>query len=267
MARYLYLRVSTASQGFEQQIQDIKAYGIDPDSVDGIIEEHESGGKSYTDRKFQQLLNRCKPGDTIYAASTDRLGRSFTDMIRLMNDAKERGIVIVACKQNIRLDSDDIGTKILLTVTAIIDEDERKRIKHRTANKKAWQREQIEKHGYFIIENGPNAGERCNYVGSPKFDDMSEAQRSAILAAREASAAARTDAAISWRDSSQAVKFVRRKKAEGWGVAQITEELGKLYDEFLSTDSGANPYATPTGCKPSKGTVSKWCREMNPIAV
>lgn len=261
MARYLYLRVSTASQGFEQQIQDIKAYGIDPDSVDGIIEEHESGGKSYTDRKFQQLLNRCKPGDTIYAASTDRLGRSFTDMIRLMNDAKERGIVIVACKQNIRLDSDDIGTKILLTVTAIIDEDERKRIKHRTANKKAWQREQIAKQGYFIIENGPNAGKRCTYIGSPKWDEMSEAQKSATVAAREASIASKQDAAILWRESSKAYKRAVRKRAEGWSVTQITADLAELYDE--------NPedYGTPTGCKPSKGTVSKWLRGANPIAV
>ncbi len=260
MAQYLYLRVSTASQGFDQQLQDIKAYGINPDSIDGIIEEHESGGKSYTDRKFQQLLNRCKPGDTIYAASTDRLGRSFTDMIRLMNDAKERGIIIVACKQNIRLDSDDIGTKILLTVTAIIDEDERKRIKHRTANKKAWQREQINKYGYFIIENGPNAGERCTYIGNPKWDDMTEAQRSATIAAREASIVAKQDAAILWRESSKAYKRAIRKRAEGWNVTQITADLAELYDE--------NPeaYGTPTGCKPTKGTVSKWLREASPMA-
>ena len=271
MAINIYCRVSTLEQNYDQQMQDIKAYfaahSLKMADVENIVDEHESGGKSYTDRKFQQLLNKCKPGDYIYAASTDRLGRNFIDMMRLMEDAKKRGVIIVACKQNLSLDDDNSMAKIVLAVTAIMDEDERKRIKHRTANKKAWQREQIEKHGYFIIENGPNAGERCNYVGSPKFDDMSEAQRSAILAAREASAAARTDAAISWRDSSQAVKFVRRKKAEGWGVVQITEELGKLYDEFSSTDSGANPYATPTGYKPSKGTVSKWCREMNPIAV
>lgn len=267
MARYAYIRVSTDRQSYDQQIQDIKAYGIDLDTLDGITEEKMTSNKGYEDRAFNSLLKKCKSGDIIYAASTDRIGRDFFDMMKLMKEAAKDGIEIIACKQNLSIARDDVATRIIVAITAIMDEDEKKRIQHRTANKKAWQREQIEKHGYFIIENGPNAGERCNYVGSPKFDDMSEAQRSAILAAREASAAARTDAAISWRDSSQAVKFVRRKKAEGWGVVQITEELGKLYDEFSSTDSGANPYATPTGCKPSKGTVSKWCREMNPLAV
>lgn len=267
MARYAYIRVSTDRQSYDQQIQDIKAYGIDLDTLDGITEEKMTSNKGYEDRAFNSLLKKCKSGDVIYAASTDRIGRDFFDMMKLMKEAAKDGIEIIACKQNLSIARDDVATRIIVAITAIMDEDEKKRIQHRTANKKAWQREQIAKQGYFIIENGPNAGERCNYVGSPKFDDMSEAQRSAILAAREASAAARTDAAISWRDSSQAVKFVRRKKAEGWGVVQITEELGKLYDEFSSTDSGANPYATPTGYKPSKGTVSKWCREMNPIAV
>lgn len=267
MARYAYIRVSTDRQSYDQQIQDIKAYGIDLDTLDGITEEKMTSNKGYEDRAFNSLLKKCKSGDIIYAASTDRIGRDFFDMMKLMKEAAKDGIEIIACKQNLSIARDDVATRIIVAITAIMDEDEKKRIQHRTANKKAWQREQIAKQGYFIIENGPNAGERCNYVGSPKFDDMSDAQRSAILAAREASAAVRTDAAILWRDSSQAVKFVRRKKTEGWGVMQITEELGKLYDEFSSADGSMNPYATPTGCKPSKGTVSKWCREMNPIAV
>lgn len=272
MAINLYLRVSTEDQSFDQQMQDIKAYfaanSLRMAEVENIVEEHVSGGKSYEDRKFQQLLTRCKPGDYIYAASTDRLGRNFIDMMRLMEDAKKRGVIIVACKQNLSLDDDNSMAKIVLAVTAIMDEDERKRIKHRTANKKAWQREQIAKQGYFIIENGPNAGEKCYYVGSPKKKDMSAAQLDAISAAQEESARARTDNAIKWRDKSQSVKFARRKRAEGWGITQITEELGKLFDENAPLyPNGGNPYGTPSGCKPSKGTVSKWCREMNPIVV
>lgn len=270
MARFIYNRVSTQDQSFDQQMQDIKSYfaahEIYMNEVAGVVEEHVSGGKSYEDRKFQQLLNKCKPGDYIYAASTDRLGRNFIDMMRLMEDAKKRGVIIVACKQNLSLDDDNSMAKIVLAVTAIMDEDERKRIKHRTANKKAWQREQIAKQGYFIIENGPNAGEKCYYVGSPKKENMSDAQLAAITKAAEGSCRARQDAAILWREQSMAISFVRRKKAEGWGVVQITEELGKLYDEFSAVGGAKNPYATPTGCKPTKGTVSKWCREMNPIA-
>lgn len=265
MAYFVYNRVSTVDQNYDQQMQDIKAYfaahGLKMEDVEEIVSEHESGGKSYTDRKFQRLLNKCKPGDYIYAASTDRLGRSFIDMMRLMEDAKKRGVIIVACKQNLSLDDDNSMAKIVLAVTAIMDEDERKRIKHRTANKKAWQREQIEKNGYFVVENGSNAGKPCAYVGNPKWDDMSDAQRDALTAAREASRLARQEAVIKWREESKAVKFAVRKRAEGWGVTQITDELGKLYDDSPEI------YGTPTGCKPTKGTVSKWLREANPLTL
>ena len=213
MAINLYLRVSTEDQSFDQQMQDIKAYfaahSLKMADVENIVDEHVSGGKSYEDRKFQQLLNKCKPGDYIYAASTDRLGRNFIDMMRLMEDAKKRGVIIVACKQNLSLDDDNSMAKIVLAVTAIMDEDERKRIKHRTANKKAWQREQIAKQGYFIIENGPNAGERCTYVGSPKLTDMSESRRAALAATQEAAALANQEAKIRWAEQSKGYAWVR----------------------------------------------------------
>ncbi|WP_289713382.1 recombinase family protein [uncultured Muribaculum sp.] len=257
MAIRIYLRVSTLEQGFDQQMQDIKAYfnanRINMDDVTDIVEEHVSGGKSYEDRKFKQLLNRSKPGDYIYAASTDRLGRNFIDMMRLMEDAKKRGVIIVACKQNLSLDDDNSMAKIVLAVTAIMDEDERKRIKHRTANKKAWQREQIAKHGYFIIENGPNAGQRCTYVGSKKGHDTS--------AAREAAAANRLDAMILWREQSKGYNWVRTQLAKGKSRALILEEFNEMH--ALDPEN----YSTREGKPLSKGVLSKWCREMNPLAV
>lgn len=265
MARYIYNRVSTQDQSFGQQMQDIKAYfaanRIDMGEVSDVVEEHVSGGKSYEDRKFQQLLNKCKPGDYIYAASTDRLGRNFIDMMRLMEDAKKRGVIIVACKQNLSLDDDNSMAKIVLAVTAIMDEDERKRIKHRTANKKAWQREQIGKQGYFIIENGPNAGKRCSYVGSPKLAEMSEAQLAALAATQEAAAIANQNAKITWKENSSAYKWVRARVAEG----MPRKEIIRLFNE----QHALNPdvYCTREGKPLSKGVLSKWCREMNPLAV
>lgn len=245
MAKYIYLRVSTSGQTFAQQIQDIKAYGIDPEKVDGIVEEHESGGKSYADRKLQQLLNRCKPGDMIFAASTDRLGRSFVDMVRLMDAAKQKGIIIVACKQNISLADGNTMGQMVLAVHSIIDEDERKRIRHRVKNGVAVALEEIKRYGKRTTKRGTEQ----THWGNEKGCDMS--------AANMASCQAKTDAAITWRENSQAVRYAVRKHSEGWNVTQIAEELGKLFEE--------NPacYATPTGCKPSKGTVSKWLRESN----
>ena len=248
MAINIYCRVSTQDQSFEQQMQDVKAYfgahKIDMADVAEVVEEHVSGGKSYEDRKFKQLLNKCKTGDYIYAASTDRLGRNFIDMMRLMEDAKKRGVIIVACKQNLSL-----------------DEDERKRIKHRTANKKAWQREQIEKYGGFIVENGPNAGERRTYVGNPKYEDMSDAQRSALAATQEAAALANQEAKIRWAENSKGYNWVRVQLAKGKSRALILEEFNELH--------AADPenYSTRGGKALSPGVLSKWCREIGPLVV
>ena len=268
MARYAYIRVSTDRQSYDQQIQDIKNYGINLADLDGITEEKETTNKGYQDREFNALLKKCKPGDVIYAASTDRIGRDFLDMMKLMKEAAADGIEIIACKQNLSIARDDVATRIIVAITAIMDEDEKKRIQHRTANKKAWQREQIAKHGYFIVENGTNAGAKCGYIGNPKWNDMSEAQQNALTRAQEASQLARQNAVIEWREKSQAVKFALRKRAEGWTLQKIVDEIGQLYDDNAPADvTKANPYATPNGCKPQKGTVSKWLREANPLVL
>lgn len=265
MAIRIYCRVSTQDQSFDQQMQDIKAYfashNIDMESVADVIEEHVSGGKSYEDRKFKQLLAKSKPGDYIYAASTDRLGRNFIDMMRLMEDAKKRGVIIVACKQNLSLDDDNSMAKIVLAVTAIIDEDERKRIKHRTANKKAWQREQIAKQGFFIIENGENAGERCTYIGNPKKKDMSEAQKKALMGAQEAATQARIEEKIRWKESSTAYRWTMARVREG----MPRREVVRLFNEQHKLNPDV--YCTRKGKPLTEATLSIWCREMNPLAV
>lgn len=264
MARYAYIRVSTDKQSYDQQIQDIKAYGINLDELDGITEEKMTSNKGYEDRAFNSLLRKCKSGDIIYAASTDRIGRDFFDMMKLMQEAAKDGIDIVACKQNLSIARDDVATRIIVAITAIMDEDEKKRIQHRTANKKAWQREQIAKQGYFIIENGPNKGEKCTYVGSRKGHDTS--------AARAAASMYRQDAAIAWRAQSLAIKFTLRKKAEGWPQKQIAEELGQLYDAeqarialLPKSEQYINPYGTPTGLRPTRVNVCLWLRDANPL--
>ncbi|WP_290144749.1 recombinase family protein [Muribaculum intestinale] len=253
MARYAYIRVSTDKQSYDQQVQDIKAYGIDLDTLDGITEEKMTSNKGYEDRAFNSLLKKCKSGDIIYAASTDRIGRDFFDMMKLMKEAAKDGIEIIACKQNLSIARDDVATRIIVAITAIMDEDEKKRIQHRTANKKAWQREQIAKYGYFIIENGPNAGQKCTYVGSPKGHDTSKAREAAYQAAQ--------DAKIRWMEESKGVQWVRAQIAKGKSRTLILEEFNEMH--ALDPEN----YSTREGKPLSKGVLSKWCREMNPLAV
>lgn len=87
-----------------------------------------------------------------------------------------------------------------------------------------------------------------------------------LTAAHKASAIARADRAIQWRESSQAVKFALRKRAEGWTLQRIVDEIGQLYDDNLPSDpSVKNPYGTPKGLKPSCGTISCWLSGANPL--
>lgn len=116
-------------------------------------------------------------------------------------------------------------------------------------------------------------GERTSRISGKKQtrwgNEKGSAEAKRIMAiARKAAAQKKADEAIMWREGSKAVKFALRKYAEGWSLTQITKELGQLYDDNIPADSDSkNPYGTPTGCKPSKGTVSKWLREANPLVL
>lgn len=265
MATYIYARVSTGGQTFEQQMQTVKEHfrkmKSDISSADGIVEEHVSGAVEWQQRKLKALVNKCKPGDTIFVSELSRLGRNQADIFSLVEYAVKREVELFICKDNMPLENRTMGGKMFLFILSMQAEAERTNTVERNKARAAWEREQIEKNGGFISKSG----KWVTRQGRPKRDPNNPGDYN--LDGVEASARARTDAAILWREKSMAISFVRRKRAEGWGVMQITEELGHLYDEFAATDDEANPYSTPNGCRPSKGTVSKWVREMNPVAV
>lgn len=110
-------------------------------------------------------------------------------------------------------------------------------------------------------------------LGRPAdFIDKNGKEHYDLSAANEASARARADRRMLWIEQSSAVKFARRKRAENWRISDIVDELGMLFDDEQAKIDALpdekkypNPYATPTGCKPQKGTVSMWLRESNPL--
>lgn len=263
MKQIAYIRVSTEKQNYDRQRLEFETYfknrGIDPSTVE-LVEEKITSHTNFKQRAIYKVLKNAQPGDIVYACQLDRFGRSVQDVLDLVDFAMERGVELVTLDGHTIENKTPMG-RMILTMLAAFAEMERTLRAERCQSGTDAALAEIKKHGKRIARSSGNVQTRW---GNSKG---TEETKRIMAIAREAAATAKQDAAIIWRDSSQAVKFVRRKKAEGWGVVQITEELGKLYDEFSSTDSGANPYATPTGCKPSKGTVSKWCREMNPLAV
>ena len=77
---FAYLRVSTAGQTTDNQLQEIRAagFGIEPRRV---VTETVSGSLATARRRgFARLLDRLEPGDVLVVTKLDRLGRDATDV-------------------------------------------------------------------------------------------------------------------------------------------------------------------------------------------
>ena len=265
MALYAYIRVSSEKQAYDRQLFQFNEYfnrcDIDTSKVQ-FIEEKITTYTSFRQRAIYSILRDAKEGDIIYACQVDRFGRTVDDIIQLVDYADAKGVELQAIKDSLRVTRKTTIGKLVLTMMATAAEMERDNFAERRRYGIKAARAEIKEKGYRIARI---SGKEQIRWGNAK--GTNETKRIMAIA-REASAAAKQETAILWREQSQAVRFAQRKRMEGWGIQQIADELGHLFDENIPTDpEKKNPYATPNGCKPSKGTVSKWCREMNPLAV
>lgn len=258
MANYIYARVSTGGQTFEQQMQTIKDHfrkiGSDIANADAIIEEHVSGAVEWRQRKLQVLVEKCKEGDTIFVSELSRLGRDQADIFSLVDYAtKKKGLNLFICKDNMMLENRTQGGKMMLFFLSMQAEAERINTCERNLARSAWEREQIAAHGGFVSKGGRWVTKQ----GRPKITP--EQRAAGVRGDNSAALFARANQAMAWREQSKAVSFIRRKMAEGWGVMQIAKELSDRYDD------APDVYGTPTGRRPTKGFVSKIRKESNPM--
>lgn len=261
MANYVYTRVSTGGQTFEQQLQTVKEHfrkiGSDISNADAIIEEHVSGAVEWKQRKLRQLVEQCKDGDTIFVSELSRLGRDQADIFSLVDYAtKKKGLNLFICKDNMMLENRTQGGKTMLFFLSMQAESERINTCERNLARAAWEREQIATHGGYLSKGGKWVTKQ----GRPKI--TAEQRAAGVTGDNSAAIIARQHAAIEWREQSKAVRFALRKRAEGWTLQKIVDEISQLYD-----DNGPEAYGTPNGCKPSRGTVSRWLSEANPLTM
>jgi len=133
MARTIgYLRVSTLEQDVEKNKADILFLANDKrlPPVEWV-EEKVSGVKDWKKRRFGEVFDSLKNGDTIIVSELSRLGRSTLQILEIMQLAKERGIAVHAVKGNWSLNG-GMESKIVLTMLAMISEIERDLISERT---------------------------------------------------------------------------------------------------------------------------------------
>lgn len=257
MARYAYIRVSTQQQSYERQEYKLKEY-FNRERIDTTdivyVSEKITSRTEFTERKIYPILAKGKPGDIVYVASLDRLGRTQLDILSLVRYAVDKGITLLTVDNGQRLENKTPMGKLYLSLVSAFAESERELITERVQEGVTAARDEIARNGARTTRKGTVQTHWGNAKGTDETKHI-------MAAANEASCIAKQEAAILWREQSKAYKRAQRKRAEGWSVTQITADLSELYDE------DPQGYCTPNGSRPTKGTVSKWCREMNPLAV
>lgn len=263
MALYIYHRVSTDSQDYAQQHKCVTDYlennRINPETdVAQTVVEKISGTVKHTERKLSGLLKQCESGDTIYFSELSRLGRNMTDLNNIVNECCERGIVLIQCKDGMKIENQTIGGKALLFALSLAAEIEVSNIRQRTRMGLNVRKEHQAKGEKWIS----NTGNVCSRLGRPadRIDENGKPHWD-LSAANEASIAAKQDKAILWRQQSPAYQLTRELLAMGKSRNDILAELERHYR--LTPEQ----YCTSNKKCVTRSVLDRWCREMGMIVV
>ena len=120
-----YVRVSAADQNEARQLEAIG-------DVDRLFSEKVSG-KTIDDRaQLKEMLAYVREGDKVRVKSPDRLARSTTDLLALVEQLKSKSVALEFI-DNPALNTDTPQGEFMLTVLAAISQLERKTIRERQA--------------------------------------------------------------------------------------------------------------------------------------
>lgn len=109
-----YGRTSTIEQeaGLEAQIADLKAIGATK-----VFAEHISSVDAHRPQ-LRAALDWCREGDTFVVTRPDRLARSVTDLLRIVEDLKARNVAVRIMSMGVDT-STATGTLILQVLGAV----------------------------------------------------------------------------------------------------------------------------------------------------
>lgn len=120
-----YARVSKEEQNLNLQLDDLKKAGCER-----IYKEKKSAIKERT--SFDAMIEKIKEGDTLIVWKLDRLGRSISQLIYLLDYFTKKNISLISIKDGIELRSNTIVGKIFYVIIALFAEIERDYIVLRT---------------------------------------------------------------------------------------------------------------------------------------
>lgn len=177
MKVFAYLRVSTDTQDFKQQENAINDYlrvkGLQIDEV--YTDEGVSGGVSYKKRRLNDLLNVMSSGDVLVVSEISRLGRSMSDLNKLVNDEmKVRKLRLIVVGMGLDLDCANLKAidEMILFAFSFSSQIEKEMIQERTRNALDARRKQIEENGFFISKRG----RMCTKLGGGAMSEETRAK-------------------------------------------------------------------------------------------
>lgn len=185
----IYARVSTGKQTVEQQERTVFAWlsNHSMTATHTITDEGVSGGVSYMQRNLGKIvLPMLSKGDVLIVSEISRLGRSMSDINKLVTDElKPRGVRLVVVQMGIDLNCSDIRAldEMLLFAFSFAAQLEKELIQNRTRSAMAVRKEKLRTEGSYTSKSGKTV----THLGNASGVDLSKAQA--------ASAKKRTDKA------------------------------------------------------------------------
>lgn len=119
-----YARVSTLEQNLSLQIDALQQAGCER-----IFQDQVSGSKSARPG-LDEVLSHLRSGDTLIVWRLDRLGRSLSHLIELVNELEEKGVGFQSLQETI--DTTTSGGKLIFHMFGALAEFERNLIRERT---------------------------------------------------------------------------------------------------------------------------------------
>jgi DNA invertase Pin-like site-specific DNA recombinase len=125
VTRIGYARVSSIDQGFDGQVERLKAAGCKK-----IFAEKLSGKSTNGRHELTKAFKALRPGDVLIITKLDRLARSIRDLLNIIDQLKAGGVMLKALDDT-WLDTTSPHGELIFTIMGAMAEFERKLIRQR----------------------------------------------------------------------------------------------------------------------------------------
>lgn len=99
-----YIRVSNEKQTLENQKLVILEYAQKNNFlINKFIEIVISSRRAIAERKILEIVSELSIGDTLIVSELSRLGRSTVEVLTLVKEIVDKGIVLIIIKENLKL--------------------------------------------------------------------------------------------------------------------------------------------------------------------